>query len=105
MIAAVDAPCVCLNCAVHLTGPVSGVADADIELDVELELEVHAAIATSVIQADAWNARMDPPLEKEKGGAELELRSAFQFCWYRFSVTALATSPLPLRRTCRALHL
>jgi len=62
MIAAVDAPCVCLNCAVHRTGPLSGVADADIELDVELELDAHAAMAT--LPMTPRRTRIDVPLPR-----------------------------------------
>src|SRR5689334_14445235 len=74
MIAAVDAPCVCLNCAVHRAGPVSGADDADIELDVELELDTHAASAT--LTTTARKSRIDASLGKAKGGAEPQLRPA-----------------------------
>jgi hypothetical protein len=43
MIAAVDAPCVCLNVAVQRIGPLSGADEVDAEVDAD---DAHPAVAT-----------------------------------------------------------
>jgi hypothetical protein len=76
MIAAVDAPCVCLNVADQREGLLSGDDDEGVEVDAEPD--AHPATATITANMTAPDPRIECSIYA-KGGAELELRSAFQF--------------------------
>ena len=78
MIAAVDAPCVCLNVADQRTGPLSGAAAPDAEDEVDDDPDAHAATTTITTSITAPDPRIECSIYA-KGGAELELRSASQF--------------------------
>src|SRR4051812_25551092 len=59
MIAAVDAPCVCLNAAVQRTGPLSGEDAVDVDADVDPDVDEHAASVTSPMTATVRDRRID----------------------------------------------